>query len=71
MDEEEGLRLKMEVYKANGSHTLVQGLLWVLDMAPEGPWQNKELFHFTVFQQKIHIFRCFFLSAILYLYLHS
>lgn len=55
MDEGEGLRLKMEVYKANGSLTVVPGLPWVLDMAPEGPWQNKELFHFTVFHQKIHI----------------
>ena len=31
----------MEVYKANGSHTLVQCLPQVLDMAPEGPWQKQ------------------------------
>lgn len=55
MDEGEGLMLKMEVYKANGSLTVVPGVPWVLNMAPEGPWQNKELLHFTVFHQKIHI----------------
>ena len=55
MYEGEGLRLKMEVYKANGSHTLVQGLPRVLDMAPEGPWQNTDLFNFIVFHRKVHI----------------
>ena len=49
MDEGEGLRLKMEVYKASGSHTVVQGLPLGLDMVPVGPWQNKELFHFSAF----------------------
>lgn len=41
MDEGEGLRLKMEVYKASGSHTMVLGLPWGLDMAPEGPQGKK------------------------------
>ena len=40
MDEGEGLRLEMEVYEATGSHTVVHGLSQVLDVAPEGPWQN-------------------------------
>lgn len=55
MDEGEGLRLKMEVYKASGSHTLVHGLPRVLDVAPESLWRNNELFNFTVFLRKFHI----------------
>lgn len=54
MDEGEGLRFQMEVYEANGSHTVVQGLPQGLDLALEGPCQDKNFFFFffSVFQQK-------------------
>lgn len=55
MDEGEGLRFKMEAYKAssNGSHTVVQSFPQGLYVTQEGLPAKHEIFNITIFHHKM------------------